>query len=109
MAQCRHCANRSCALPAPCKWPPCRGSTTAGKGEAHPAALLGPPRCDHLAPRVEVKALRAVDVRIAEERVAPATEAVEPNRDRDGHVDSDHPGFGLADEAPRGGAIAGED
>ena len=70
---------------------------------------LGPARRDDLAARVEADALGAVDVVVAEQRLLPAAEGVEAHRDRDRHVDADHPDLDLALEGAGGLAGGGED
>src|SRR6188508_3444449 len=52
---------------------------------------VGPAARDRLRPRVEVDALRAVDVPVTEERALPAAERVVGDRHRDGYVDPHHP------------------
>src|SRR5215210_3407361 len=84
--------------------------------EVHVAAVargvgrvLGPAGRDHLAARVELHALGAVDVRVAEQRRLPAPEGVEGHRHRDRDVDADHPDLHLSLEPPRGLPAGGED
>src|SRR5512141_2681196 len=50
------------------------------------AAARRPSRGDGLEPRVEVDALRAVNVMVAEQGALPSAEAVEGHRHRDGDV-----------------------
>ena len=64
-------------------------------------ARVRPARRDDLAARVELHALGAVHVQVAEERRLPAAERVVRDRHRDGHVDADH-----ARLAPRTGTGA---
>src|SRR4029079_15435073 len=52
---------------------------------------VGPAAGHDLAARVEVDALGAVHVRVAEQARLPAAEAVVADRHRDRHVDADHP------------------
>src|SRR4029450_13623369 len=59
-----------------------------------------------LLPRVEAHALRPVDVMVAEERRLPAAEAVERDRDGNGHVDADHADLHALNEIARRVAVA---
>src|SRR4029078_10365778 len=72
-------------------------------------ARIRPARGDDLGPRVELEALGAVHVEVAEQAVLPAAEAVVGDRHRDRHVDADHPRVDLELELPGGSAIASED
>src|SRR3954464_4618097 len=71
--------------------------------------LVGPARGYDLAARVELHALGAVDVVVAEQRVLPAAEAVEAHRHGDRDVDADHADLDAAPELARRVSGAGED
>src|SRR5205823_2991354 len=70
---------------------------------------VGPAARDDLAPRVEVDALGAVDVRVAEQRRLPAAKRVVGDRHRNRDVDADHAGARLELELPGGAAVTRED
>src|SRR5206468_8602900 len=61
------------------------------------------------AARVEVDPLRAVDMRVAEEGVLPPAERVVRDRNRDRHVDPDHPRLRLELELAGDAAVARQD
>ena len=65
----------------------------------HVGAGVGPAGGDDLAAGVEVHALGAVGVGVAEQRGLPAAERVVGHRHRDRHVDADHPDLDLVLEA----------
>src|SRR6185437_2565597 len=52
-----------------------------------------PSLCHGLHACIEPHAFHAVDVMVAEERIAPAAEAEERHRDRKRYVDTHHPDF----------------
>src|SRR5580692_1883795 len=58
----------------------------------------GPALCHALQLRVEADAFHAVDVVIAEQRAAPAAEAVERHGNGQWDVDTDHANFDLGGE-----------
>src|SRR4026209_2150407 len=58
-------------------------------------ARVGPARGHDLGSRVELDALGTVHVQVTEQRVLPAAEAVVRDRNRDRHVDTDHPRLHL--------------
>src|SRR3569833_2384962 len=64
---------------------------------------------DDLAPGVEVHALGAVHMGVAEQRRLPAAEGVIGHRHRDRHVHADHADLDLVLEPARGAAVVGED
>src|SRR5665811_1904084 len=70
---------------------------------------VGPARGDDLAAGVEVHALGAVHVGVAEQRSLPAAEGVVGHRHRDRHVDADHTHLDVVLERSSRSAIAGED
>src|SRR5687768_13198649 len=70
---------------------------------------VGPATGDHLAAGVEVDALRAVHVRVAEQARLPPAEAVVAHRHRDRHVDADHADLDVVLELAGGAAVARED
>src|SRR5919112_2518429 len=72
-------------------------------------APVGPALGDLLELGPEADALRAVLVDIAEARTLPAAERVVGDRDRDRHVDSDHPDVDPRRELARRVAVTGED
>src|SRR5215213_9584694 len=89
-----------------------RVACSARSGEAEVdgrGVRIRPPGRDHLAAGVEVDALRAVHVGIAEEAGLPAAEAVVAHRHRDRHVDADHADVDVPLELAGGAAVAGED
>ena len=69
----------------------------------------GQRRRDDLAAGVEVDALGAVHVGVAEEAGLPAAEAVVADRHRDRHVDADHADVDVPLELAGRAAVAGED
>ena len=73
------------------------------------AGLRGPADRDGLRAGVEVHALGAVDVGVAQQRLLPAAERVVGHRGGDGHVDAHHAGLDVQLEAPRVAAVIGED
>ena len=86
------------------------GSAVAGEAEVDPGGgRVRPPRGDDLALRVEVDALGAVHVGVAEQGGLPPAEGVVGDRDRDRHVDPDHPHPHLGLERAGRAAVAGED
>ena len=84
---------------------PSVGMFRPGRGRV----LVRPARRDDLGAGVELDALHAVHVQVAEERILPAAERVERHRHRDRHVDADHADLDLVLEAARGAARLGED
>src|SRR3954466_16138377 len=72
-------------------------------------ARLRPARGHDLAARVEVERLRAVHVRVAEERVFPSAERERADGHGDGDVDPDHADLDVELELACGLAVAGED
>src|SRR5258705_13989895 len=58
--------------------------------EAGIARALGPSRGHRLQPRVEAHTIRAVLVRVPEDRALPAAEAVIGEGHGNGHIDHDH-------------------
>src|SRR6476620_6627903 len=79
--------------------------------EAGVAGVAGPRPTgrNHLGSGVEADTFGTVNVLVTEERVLPPPEGVERHRDRDGHVDADHPDVHPTLEAPGGLATGGED
>src|SRR5689334_17604541 len=73
------------------------------------ASTSGPPRHDHLLPRVELDGVCAVRMQVAEERMLPAGERIEAERLGDADVDADHPRFDALAEFARRGAARRED
>ena len=73
------------------------------------AGLGGPADRDGLRAGVEVHALGAVDVGVAQQRFLPAAERVVGHRGGDGHVDAHHAGLDVQLEAPSVAAVIGED
>src|SRR6478609_8783275 len=91
-------------------WTRVRSSARSREAEIDLArARIGPARGDDLGPGVELDALGAVHVEVAEQAVLPATEAVVGDRHRDRDVDPDHPRVDLELELPGGPAVACED
>ena len=83
-----------------------------GKPRSTPArgvGRVGPAGGDDLAAGVEVHAVVAVDVVVAEERVLPAAEGVVADGHRDRDVHADHAGLDLQLEAAGRAAVPGED
>ena len=72
-------------------------------------ARVGPAAGDDLGARVEVDALGAVHVRVAEQARLPPAEAVVADRHRDGHVDAHHADLHVELELAGRAAVAGED
>src|SRR6476469_31517 len=84
-------------------------SVVLREAEVEPAvAGVEPAGGDDLAAGVEVEALGAVGVGVAEEAGLPATAAVIADRDRDGHVYADHADLDLVLEPAGGAAVVGE-
>src|SRR3954464_3924275 len=71
--------------------------------------LMRPARGDDLGARIELDALDAMHVQIAEERALPAAEREVRHRHGNRHVDADHADLNLVLEAPRGAAGLGKD
>ena len=80
------------------------GSLVAGVDDA-----VGPALGDDLVLGPEAHAFLTVLADVAEARALPATEAVIADRDRDRHVDADHPDIDPGGELARRVAVAGED
>src|SRR4030088_1332284 len=75
------------------------------------AAVAGvePATGDGLAAGEEVRAVHAVGVGVPEQRRLPAAEAEVGHRNRDRHVDADHPDLDLVLEPAGRPAVIGED
>src|SRR4030095_12245524 len=70
--------------------------------------LMRPARCDHFGTRVELDALDTVHVEVAEQRILPAAEGKESDRNRDRHVHPDHADLYLVLEAAGSSTRLGE-
>src|SRR3954454_6597175 len=77
-----HCSTTPTSMPSPHLR---EAQVDLGRGRVRPAGG------DDLAAGVELDGFRAVHVQVTEERGLPAAEAVVGDRDRDRHVDADHP------------------
>src|SRR5437660_10868186 len=60
---------------------------------ARPWASVSPPGDDNLFARIELDAVRAVNMQVAKERALPTAERKEGKGLSDGHVDSRHTGL----------------